>query len=303
MNQNAFITKEASFLFSGQGSQFYGMTQLLYNKNEEYRRLLQETDEITHNILSISVLKLLFDSSKKNNCFDDLLTSSIALAECQYCIEKLLESKGIYPDIMLGASMGEIIASAIASDEEFAVFIRLIAEIVEAICKECNHGGMVSILERSNIFFDIPDMFTGCELSGINYNRSFVVSGSDDAIENLIKGLLSRNIAHMKLPVKYAFHSSMMAPAENRLKQIRFPFELKTNVASCAYGNIINKVSDNYVWNVIREPVMFSKAFASVEKSMSPRYIDLSPNHSMSNYLKRMHIPHERNCVFSKIIL
>lgn len=276
------------FLCSGQGSQYFNMTYQLYEENVNYRNYLDELDEYCYEITGYSVLTYLFDKSKKLSVScDDLQLSSLALMICQYSLGKLLIDQGIYPDYIVGSSMGEFVAVALSHNNNLKDVIKVLFEIVRKVAEKCQKGGMVSILDNSNMYFDKREIFGDCEIAGINYDNNFVVSGSNKSLGNVIDYLKQNRIIFQRLPVKYAFHSKMIEEIRNEAKNKLNPWQLKVPIGSCAYGRIIKEIPHSYIWDVLRKPMLFQQMIKSIEKNMNPVYIDLGPNGTLSNFVKR----------------
>ena len=277
------------FLCSGQGSQYFNMSYELYNSNKTYHYYLDELNEYIYELTSYSVLDYIFDKSKNPLvACDDLQLSSLALFICQYSLGKLLINTGIRPDCIVGSSMGEFVALALSNNSYVEEVIRILFQSVKHIDRKCKKGGMVAILHSSNIFNEQREVFGDCEIAGINYNKNFVVSGSNSSLKNVAHYMEENRIIYKKLPVKYAFHSNMIDEIKEDAINGFSPWKLKMPIGSCAYGDIIKELPHSYLWDIIRRPMLFQETIHRIEECMNPIYVDLGPNGTLSNFIKRI---------------
>ena len=154
---------------------------------------------------------------------------------------------------------------------------------------------MVSILDSSNMYFDKREIFGDCEIVAINYDKNFVVSGSNQSLEKVIDYLKQNRIVFQRLPVQYAFHSKMIEEIRNEAENEINPWKLKVPIGSCTYGRIIEEIPHSYIWDILRQPMLFQQTIKSIEKNMDPVYIDLGPNGTLSNFIKRGEEPEHKS--------
>ena len=276
------------FLCLGQGSQYFNMTYRLYEQNAVYKKYMDDLNDYCYEITGYSVLDYMYDKSKSYVVqFNDLKLSSLALFMCQYSLGKLLIDQGIHPECIVGLSMGEFVALALSNSSNWKMVIQVLFKMTSVIGEKCQKGGMLTILDCSKIYFEERDIFEQCEIAGINYDKNFVISGSNQALEIVINYLEKKRIVFQRLPVQYAFHSKMIEEIRREAENEFYPLKLKVPIGSCAYGGIIKETPQTYVWDILRRPMLFQETIKSVEKDMNPIYIDLGPNGTLSNFIKR----------------
>lgn len=285
------MNRKIVFLFGGQGTQYFNMTQELYKRNDIYRKILDALDEKIYYKTGSRMLDYLFNTSLKiNDKCDDLVLSSFALFSCQYALAKLLISMEIRPDAVVGVSMGEFVSLAIASEQNVDRIIENIGLVGSAITKKCQKGGMLVVLHNSNLFFERRDLFKLCEIAGNPYNENFVISGQAEVLDELTVILQQNIISVYRLPVQYAFHSRYIDEVKQDVCASSFPYKLDMPVGSSAYGKVLNDLPNSYEWDVIRRPMLFRETIWDLEESENTMYIDLSPGGSLANYMKYGHI-------------
>jgi len=55
---------------------------------------------------------------------------------------------------------------------------------------------------------------------------------------------------------------------------------------SCVYANIITSLQNNYLWEVIRKPILFQQTVQALENNQAYVYLDLGPSGTLANFVK-----------------
>jgi len=177
-------------MFPGQGAQTVGMGKDLYDKYEEIREVYKKASEISgKDIAELTFNSTMEELSKTEN-------TQLAIATMSLGILKVLENKGIKPDVTVGLSLGEypaLISGGYLSFEDgitllkhrgylmgnkvepgnysMAAIIGLDSKIIEEVCAEIAAKGM----------FISP--------ANYNYSGQTVISGDEEAINLAIEAL------------------------------------------------------------------------------------------------------------------
>lgn len=286
------MMKPTVFMFSGQGSQFFGMARSLFDNVTLFRDWMTKLDRIVYEINGSSVLEYLYDEGK--SCIDkcnNLKYTHPAIFMVEYSLAMVLIEMGIYPDFVLGSSLGEftsIAVSGVLSPED--VLDCLLAQ-VKCVETSCPKAGMMTVMHPLEIYKESSIVYENSELAGVNYDSHFVLSGKNESFRPILEYFKQSNILYQELPVDYAFHSSLIDNAKLpyleflRKKNYKRP---TVPIVSSLYGKGITEVSSDFFWNVAREPIRFNEAIEWLEKSQSFTYIDLSPGSSLVNFTKRI---------------
>ena len=96
------------FLFSGQGSQRRGMGKSLFEKNDVFRKAINECDQLVKDQLHRSIIDELYFN--EDPVWNDLLTTHVSIVAVEIAMYKVLESLSIVPDFISGKSLGEFAA-------------------------------------------------------------------------------------------------------------------------------------------------------------------------------------------------
>lgn len=207
-----------AYIFPGQGSQYPGMAEHLYNENEQARALFDKANET----LGFDITEVMFRGTAEQLKQTDvtqpaIFLHSVILAKCL---------PDFNPDMVAGHSLGEFSALVAAGAIDFEDGLRLVAIRARAMQKACElqPGAMAAVLmlpseKIEEICAGINSSNSGIVVAA-NYNceGQVVISGTREAVElacTKCKEAGARRV--LTLPVGGAFHSPLMQPAASEL--------------------------------------------------------------------------------------
>lgn len=211
-----------ALLFPGQGSQAVGMGKELAEASQAARRTFEEADDL----LGISISKLCFegpseDLDRTENGQPAILTCSIA------ALRALEEAKGpLEIDFAAGHSLGEYTALVAAGALRFADAVRLVRlrgrAMQEAVPE--GKGTMAAILGlEGDVVAEVCQQAAAgevCQPANFNGGGQVVISGHTGAVERAMALAKERGAKRaVQLKVSAPFHSTLMQPAADRMKQ------------------------------------------------------------------------------------
>ncbi|ACL75225.1 acyltransferase domain-containing protein [Ruminiclostridium cellulolyticum] len=299
------MQEKVVFMFPGQGSQYYNMGKQLFEQEPVFRKWMVYLDYICKKNIGESVLDKLYDSNKKiADIFDRTLYTHPAIFMIEYSLAMALTERGIKPDYLLGTSMGEfssVAVSGVMDIEDVLECVLKQAQLFEAYCKE---GGMLAIFNTPDIYENLPLLYKNSELSSVNFASHFVVSGSNENLTAIREYMEAKNIICYVLPVTYGFHSHLIDPAAQVYKEFlkgKRQNKPKIRFVSGMYGEAIEELNYDYLWDIVRKPIKFSKAISNMENSGPYIYIDLGSGGTLDNFAKRNFSKQSRSVSFSII--
>lgn len=276
-------------MFSGQGSQYPRMGKDLYEGSPVFREWMDWLDQRARREAGASVVERLYGERSGSVALDETELTHPAIFMVEYALAQTLISSGIRPDMVLGSSLGEVAAAAVAGAVNVEEGLRFVIRQARVFNERCPPGGMMVVLHSPRILAEHPEFGEDCELAAINGAEIFVVSGTHARLARFESFLKARDIATSLLPVSHAFHSRLMEPA--RREFLALTGELKTKrplipMMSCTHVAFAEDVSHDYFWNVVRRPIDIAGTLRLLSPPRAYAYLDVSPSGSMSNMVK-----------------
>lgn len=281
------------WMFPGHGAQYFHMGRALYDGNETFRYWMDRLDGVAADYVGQSVVDVVYDGQQsKGQPFDNMLCSHPALFIVQYALARTLLAKGFPPpDHLLGASLGEFVAAAVAEVSSVEDMLFDVIKQARLFELHCGGGAMLAVIDDVATFDRDPLYSDGCELAGVSFDRCFVVSGLRSRILEVAARLKERDVACQLLPGSVAFHSSQVDCVEELFVGMfasRVRRAPRIPILSCA-GPLdgVARFSSAYWWRVVRQPIHFSQALSAfADANKDAIYLDLGPSGNMATYAK-----------------
>ena len=285
---------ETVFMFSGQGSQYYCMGRELYESSETFHDWMEYCSNLAAGRLGISLTGLLYqDVVGRSDVFDRTLYTFPAVFAINYSLASLLISEGIRPAILLGYSMGELVALTLSEAVALEDSLEIVVESARLIEARTQPAGMMVVLGSTAIASEYPELFHNVTIACRNYDENFVITGSRQQLQHISHFLSQKRILSQILPISHGFHSPFMDPVSAAFKslvdtaQIR---PMRTCVFSSVYARKINSRDSlrDYCWHAISKPVDFFGAVTALEAIEPHLYIDVGPSGTLANFVKNI---------------
>jgi [acyl-carrier-protein] S-malonyltransferase len=213
------MTKFA-FVFPGQGSQAVGMLNG-FAGNPAVQRTIDEASEA----LGFDLGKLVAAGPKETldltvNTQPLMLTAAVAFYRAW------LAAGGKLPDFVAGHSLGEysaLVAADVVAFEKAVLLVRFRAQAMQEAVP-AGQGGMAAILGLTD-----DDVRAAClqaaqdeVVEAVNFNApaQVVIAGHKAAVERACEAAKAKGAKRaLPLPVSAPFHSSLLQPASDRLRE------------------------------------------------------------------------------------
>ena len=279
------------FLFSGQGGQYFEMGKVLYNENNIFKSYMDSLDEMIKEEMNESIIdKLYYSGNTKSNIFNRTLYTHPAIFMIQYALAKTVEEEGIKADYLLGASLGEYVSLTLSGVLSLRDALKLIICQAALLEKHCEEGRMITILDNPDIWYNLLEKHTRCEIAAHNYEDCFVVAGykeETDIAKNLLK---EGKVIYNELPVRFGFHSYAVDEIREAYMQVMDTITINNPqipILSSVQGEEIHYISKDYLWDIIRKPIKFNKVIEKLPND-SVTYINLGTSSTLTNFIKRI---------------
>jgi len=211
---------DVALIFPGQGAQFVGMGKDLYDNYPQAKEVFDRANEI----LKFDIKKLCFEGPKEE--LSTTRYSQPAILTASIAALKAFESSQIYqqitPKFSLGLSLGEytaLVAAGSISFDDALTLVKKRGELMEDASNK-NPGKMACVIGMEMQSVETLCKGFGCEIANLNCPGQVVVSGRTSNIElfaSLAKEKGAKRV--LMLDVSGPFHSSLMTPARDKLKE------------------------------------------------------------------------------------
>lgn len=281
-----------AFVFPGQGAQFVGMGQDLYDSYPLAQKMFGTANEI----LGFPITDLMFGGTAEDLKETKVTQPAIFLHSV---IMAQIMGKAFDPDMVAGHSLGEFSALVASRALSFEDGLRLVSKRALAMQRACESqpGTMAAVLGLDDavvekICSEIPGIVVPA-----NYNcpGQLVISGEVVAIELACEKLKEAGARRaLVLPVGGAFHSPLMEPAREELAAAiaNTPF----NVPDCpVYQNVTTTgVTDpeQIKINLIAQltaPVKWTQSVQRMVADGATRFIEVGPGKVLQGLVKKIH--------------
>ncbi|MEO0966942.1 MAG: type I polyketide synthase [Cyanobacteria bacterium J06639_18] len=288
------------FMFTGQGAQYPNMTRELYESEPVFRQECDRCCEILKPHLGIDLHSYFYPNQEElPKATQQLRQTAItqpALFVIEYALAKLWMSWGVYPEAMIGHSIGEYVAAYFAGVFSLEDVLLLVTKRGQ-LMQELPGGAMLSVnlpAEEVQSFLELEiNCHTSLELAASNGPSLTAVSGSIEAVERLERKLAQKKIDYRRLHTSHAFHSQMMEPilepfAEEvqkiKLNPPQIPF------ISNVTGSWIDprEATDPHYWaGHLRHTVRFSEGIGTLLQDSSRIFLEIGPGRTLSTLAKQ----------------
>ena len=286
------MSKKTVFMFSGQGTQYFSMGRELYERNGTFRYWMDHCSDITQSRFGINLSGIVYRGGQDRFApFTRSLHSSPAIFAISYSMAQALMAESVYPDEVLGYSLGEIVAMAVSGCTSLEMALDLVVRSMQVVELTTPRAGMMAVLDSPEICRRYSDEFRETTIASFNFARSFVVAGLSPALERLQSFLKKHDVLTQILPISHGFHSAIIDPAETDLRRLFREVSLGEGhlpVASAVYARFLepSDLVESYYWDIVRQPVRFHSTVEMLEHRGPRLYIDVGPSGTLATFVK-----------------
>lgn len=276
------------WMYSGQGAQFPHMAAELFAEDDVFRETLTACDRIVTPLIGASLLDLIYDPAKtKSDPLERTLFTHPANVAVAYSLTETLLARGLEPDMLLGYSLGEYVATLVAGGMNLADGLHQIVQQARLLEAKTEPAGMMAILAAPDVVQDYPHLFEECWLAGTNFADHFVVTATKPALEELSAELEAEGITTQILPISHGFHSAMMDPIESDCRQLMAAVgRLRWPLVSCCTMDQLTVPDADHYWSVVRYSIRFYETLQRLDAQGPFLYVDVGPSGTLATFAK-----------------
>jgi [acyl-carrier-protein] S-malonyltransferase len=286
-------SRPVCLLLPGQGAQYPGMAVGLYQREPEFTRVVDAFFDLLG--ADGRVLRAEWLDEKPSALFDDGTRAQPLLFVLGVAIGRSLYHHGIRPAALLGHSIGELAAAALAD-----VFdLPGAAEVItcrSAALAAAPAGGMLAVAaspDRLREFVDAPGTVDQVAFAGQNAPAQSVLAGPEDRLAPLGAALSQAGLTWRRIPARQAFHSPAMTAAVHALSAAfaRIPLAPPSiPIWSTSTAAPVTAAQAGSPWFWARQlgaPVRFWPALDALLRSGSHLLVETGPGRQLSTLARR----------------
>ena len=281
-----------AYIFPGQGSQKVGMGKNHFDSNPVFREIILKAD----NIMGIELSKIMFDGPS-----EDLTQTKFTQPAIFVHSVALFETLDQKPSMVAGHSLGEFSALSASGVLDFETAFELVV-LRGSLMQQAGTlypGTMAAIIGMND-----ADVEKICEDASetiqkpvvpANYNSpgQIVISGDIDSVKKAVELAKEKGCRLAKLlPVSGAFHSPLMQPAYDSLKEKLD--EIKFKEPACpVYSNYSAlattdpaKIKENLLQQLVN-PVKWTQTIENMTNDGVTDFIEVGPGNVLQGLVKR----------------
>jgi [acyl-carrier-protein] S-malonyltransferase len=280
-----------AYVFPGQGAQFPGMGNELYEKSSRAMDMFKNANRI----LGFRITDLMFKGTD-----DDLKQTRVtqpAIFLHSVILAAVLEDS-FNPGMVAGHSLGEFSALTACRTLSFEDSLILVSKRAAAMQKACEitPSAMAAVIGADDKI--VEDLCASIDeiVVPANYNSpgQIVISGSNEGIDKALELLREKGVKRaIRLAVSGAFHSPLMEPARSELEEaIR-----KTNffAPTCpVYQNATAKPSidpeviKNNLIAQLTSPVLWTQLIKNMITDGATSFTEVGPGSVLQGLIKKI---------------
>jgi acyl transferase domain-containing protein/NAD(P)H-dependent flavin oxidoreductase YrpB (nitropropane dioxygenase family)/NADP-dependent 3-hydroxy acid dehydrogenase YdfG len=294
---------KVAFLFPGQGSQYVGMLRDLAILYPEARETFERADRALADRLPQPLSRFVFpppafspeEEQRQQAALTATEIAQPALGAAGVALARVLAGLGVEPDLVAGHSYGEFVAlHAAGAIDEATLF--LLSEARGRFIREgaIAEAGTMAAVEAGAA--RLAALLVGVDVTLANKNapEQTVISGKRADVDRAIAVCAESGIRARRIPVACAFHSPLVAPAQQRLAALlrQVPIAAPqiptySNTTGGAYPTDPAAIVDLLAEHLVR-PVEFVEEIQALHTAGARLFVEVGPRTVLTGLVSRI---------------
>nr|MBA3947194.1 SDR family NAD(P)-dependent oxidoreductase [Herpetosiphonaceae bacterium] len=295
---------KVAFLFPGQGSQYPNMLRDLALAFPEVRETFERADHTLFSRFGRPLSQYIFPvpaftPAEERAQQEHIMATNVAqpaLGAADMAMVRILEAVGVRPELLAGHSYGEYVALCAAgamNEETLAILSEARGRsIIEAAQDDL--GTMAAVQAdpamTASLIAGIEDVW----VANLNSPKQTMISGTQAAVEVAVERLKAAKIAAKQIAVACAFHSPIVAPAQERLAEalasapLTAPqLEVYSNTTATPYPRTPEAISALLAGHLV-QPVRFTDEIEAMYADGARLFVEVGPRNVLSGLVRQI---------------
>ncbi|RCX18754.1 amino acid adenylation domain-containing protein [Anaerobacterium chartisolvens] len=283
------------FMFSGQGSQYQGMGRGLYLSEDHsglsgiFKRHIDRVLDMLEEEERGEFIEIMYGSEDPQKINQTEYTQ-FAIFATGYALAKTMMELGINPAGMIGHSIGEVTAAAVAGVFELSDAVRIV-RYRGSIMQRQQPGTMLAVMTDASVVKRELDADVWLALE--NTTNNCVAAGSKEAIERFEEKLNKLGIKTARVRTSHAFHTPMMEAAARQFHDKLTEYKINeptipiiSNLSGTWIGE--NEMTQPRYWaSHISNAVNFKGGLAEVLKDTDAVFVEAGAGNTLCSFARQ----------------
>jgi acyl transferase domain-containing protein/NAD(P)H-dependent flavin oxidoreductase YrpB (nitropropane dioxygenase family)/NAD(P)-dependent dehydrogenase (short-subunit alcohol dehydrogenase family)/acyl carrier protein len=294
---------DIAFLFPGQGSQTVNMTRDLAILFPLMRSCFEQADRVLADQLEQPLSRYVFpppaftpdEQRQQQAALTSTDIAQPALAATEMALVGVLRALGLEPQMVAGHSFGEFVALWTAGSLSDDDLLR-VSEARGRFMKEGASGDAGTMAAVEADVATLQSLLSGIDVTFANLNapQQTVISGATESIERAISRCDENGVRARRLPVACAFHSPLVAPAQQRLAKLLSEIQIQpprvpvfSNSTAATYPDDATEIAEILSDHLVR-PVDFVREITAMYESGARIFVEVGPRTVLTGLVSRI---------------